>query len=221
MDNIPFSEIAQNFLGQSLEGGIEVASQAVGKLMEMEQNSALGMSEFLHGVNYHWKEFDADMTFKKWANESTNYNTAVVQRKVCAWEWLTGEWIPGAYLDTIKKNFNTRMLSKAYRLSLKHSQNKYVGNYDFIKSGYDIEFPDWVALSECRDEPMLIGVIDDITDREPNANRVSFGVSDNGELVFYRGKKDQAVIGSLSVGSDSSLVKDGVSEALKKLGVEK
>jgi len=221
MDKIPFSDLAKNFLGQSLEGGIDVATRAVQELREMEQGSALGVSEFLHGVNLRWRDFECDDTFKQWSADATGYNTATVQRKLCSWEWLTGDWIPGAHLDTIKKNFNNRMLSKAYKLSVKHTENKHAGNYDFVSSGYEFEDGDWLSLSECVDEPMLISVIDKVTGREPNVNRVAFSVRDNGDIVFYRGKKDQAVVGHLNVISDSALVKDGVSEVLKKLGVEK
>jgi hypothetical protein len=113
------------------------------------------------------------------------------------------------------------MLNASYRVVLKQIQNPHVGNYDYIGAGYDISFPNWLAFSECTDLPAVVRVVKKIKGEDPDENKVSFSVRDNGEIVFYRGKKDQAVIGSLSVGSDSSLVKDGVSEALKKLGVEK
>jgi len=218
IDRIPFGDIAKNFLGQSLEGGIEVATDAVQQLQEMENGGAMAMSQFLHGVNFHWKELGyTDDNFENWVVGSIGYNRAVIQRKVCVWDWLTGDWIPREYLETIEKNFSARMLSKAYKVSLRHSKNKHVGNYDFILSGNEIESGDWIALSECVDDAMLITVIDNITKREPNANRVSFDIDDNGSIWFNRGKKDRVVVGSLSVLDRSPLIMDGVAEAVERL----
>jgi len=223
MDKIPFSEIARSLVGQSLEGGFDAVSESMEILRGMEQGSALGVSEYLHGVNYSWKEFckthSIDDTFKNVF--SSWYDTATLQRKVCSWEMLTGDWIPKEYLDVIKRNYNTKMLNASYRVILKHFQNPHVGNYEYIKSGLDIKTSDYLALSECRDFPAVVDAVKKIKGEDPDKNKVSFTVRDNGDIVFYRGKKDQAVVGHLNVISDSALVKDGVSEVLKKLGVEK
>lgn len=215
-----FLVLADKGLGDSLEAGLDAASQYAQMFVSMEEGSGIGLSKFLHGVNHRWKDFEPESgdSFQKWAVRSTSRAAATIQRRVCVWEWLTGDYIPAAYRDSIK-GFSMKMLSKAYKISLRHKNNKHTGRYDFEPSGYDIDEADWLALSECVDDAMLVGVIDKITGREPNSNRSSFKIDDNGDIWFFRGKKDSAVIGTLSVRNPSKLVQDGIAELLDRAGI--
>ena len=214
-----FLILAEKGLGDSLEEGLSTAERYAQVFVSMEEGSGLGLSAFLHGVNFRWEDFKKEEgdAFWKWADRATGKAVATVQRRVCVWEWLTGEYIPEDFSESIG-NYSVKMLSRAYRVSLRHKKNKYTGRYDFEPSGYEIEPADWLSLSECVDEAMLSNVIDKITGREPNSNRISFKLEDTGEIWFYRGKKSSAVVGELFVNSDSSLVRDGAREAQERLG---
>jgi len=214
-----FLALADKGVGDSLESGLETASKYAEMFVSMEEGSGLGLAKFLHGVNYRWQEFEKEDgdSFQAWAIRSTGRAPATIQRRVCVWEFLDGDYIPAEYKESIA-NFSVKMLSKAYKISLRHKKNKRTGNYDFEPSGYEIENVDWLALSECVDEVALVGVLDKITGREPNANRMSFKVDDKGQLWFYRGKKESAVCGQLFIESESAVVRDGVAEAMERLG---
>lgn len=214
-----FHVLAQRGIGQSREEGLLVAEQYARTFVSMEQGAGLGLSEFLHGVNFLWNEFEKEDgdTFWAWADRATGRASATIQRDICIWEWLSGDYIPAGHRKGIE-DFSVRMLKKAYKVSVRHKKNKHTGRYDFEPSGYELEPADWLALSECVDDAMLISVMDKITGKEPNSNRTSFKIGDNGELWFYRGKKDSAVVGQLFTGSDSLLVKDGVVEVMERLG---
>lgn len=215
-----FLALAEKGLGDSLEEGLDTASEYAQAFVSMEEGSGMGLASFLHGINFRWGEFEKEEgdSFQKWAVRSTSRSAATIQRRVCVWEWLTGDYIPKAYKDAIR-GFSIKMLSKAYKASLRHRNNKYTGKYDFEPSGFDLEASDWLSLSECVDEAMLTEVLDKIMGRDPNSNRTVFKLDDNGEVWFYRGKKDSAVIGTLSVHNPSQLVKDGVAELMERAGI--
>jgi hypothetical protein len=216
-----FHLLAQRGIGHSLEEGLLVAEQYARTFVSMEQGAGIGLSEFLHGVNFSWAEFDKEEgdTFWDWADRATGRAVATVQRDVCMWEWLSGDYIPAGHRNGIEA-FSVKMLKKAYKISVRHKKNKYTGQYDFEPSGYDVEPADWLALSECVDDAMLVGVMDKITGRDPNSNRMSFKFdANNGEIWFYRGKKDSAVIGQLNIINSSALVKDGIAELLDRAGI--
>ena len=82
---------------------------------------------------------------------STGLAVATVQRRICTWEFIT-EYVPPEHKDAFMDNWTVGMFSRGYRVAVKHSSNKHVGNYDYLPSGYDIEPADWLALSECVDE---------------------------------------------------------------------
>ncbi len=212
--NSDFFDLADRGLG-ALEEGLE----AVGKYAEMfvasEKGSGLGLSKLLHGVNFHWKEIEKDEgdTFKDWSTRSTGLAIATIQRRICTWEFIT-EYIPPEHKDAFMNNWTVGMFSRGYRVAVKHTPNKHVGNYNYLPSGNEIEPADWLALSECIDDSMLIEALDKVTGKEPNANRIAFSLTDDGDLVFYRGKKHYTVIGTLSVGSHSDLVLEGIQELL-------
>ena len=215
-----FHEFAVAGLGKALEDGLDVASSVAQQLVSMEEGSGLALGEFLHGVNFRWEIFDKekDDTFQKWAVRSTGRAPATVQRRVCVWEFLSNEYIPADYRPGIE-GFSVKMLSKAYKVALRHKNNKYTGKLDFEPSGFDLEASDWLSLSECVDEAMLTEVMDKIMGREPNSNRMSFKLDDNGDIWFYKGKKDSSVIGTLSVRNQSPLVKDGIAELMERAGI--
>jgi hypothetical protein len=215
-----FYLLAQKGLGESLEEGLDTAEKYARVFVSMEEGAGLGLAAFLHGVNFRWGDFEKDDgdTFWNWADRATGRAVATVQRSVCVWEWLTGDYIPAGHKQGIEA-FSVKMLKKAYKVSLRHKKNKHTGKYDFEESGYDVEPADWLALSECVDDAMLVGVMDKITGRDPNSNRMSFKMDETGSIWFYRGKKDSAVIGSLSVRSSSELVRDGIAELLDRAGI--
>lgn len=215
-----FHDYAQYALGQSLESGLDVAGDYLRQFVSMQEGTGLATCEFLHGVNFRWKDVEKEDgdTFQKWAIRESGLSTATVQRNVCVWEFLTNEYIPAAYREGIE-GFSLKMLKKAYKVALRHKNNKYTGQYDFEPSGYELEPADWLSLSECADESMLNEVIDKITGREPNSNRMAFKIDENGDVWFYRGKKDSAVIGHLNVNNPSKLVQDGIAELLDRAGI--
>lgn len=217
--NSDFIALADEAFGK-LEYGLDVVGEYAYMFVQAEKGSGLGLAKLLHQVNFHWKnvEHEPSDTFEDWALRSTGRDKATIQRRVCTWEFLK-EYVPPQYEETFLKNWNISMFSRGYRVAVKHKRNKHTGNYDLISSGNEIEPSEWLALSECVDSSMLIEQLDKITKKEPNKNRVSFGYRD-GELWFYRGKKEQAVIGSLFDGSESELVQDGITEVLEKLGVK-
>lgn len=215
-----FHEFAIAGLGKALEDGLETASDVARQLVSMEEGSGVAFAEFLHGVNYRWGDFEKEDgdTFQKWAVRSTGRAPATIQRRVCVWEFLSNEYIPAEYREGIE-GFSLKMLSKAYKVALRHKNNKHTGKLDFEPSGFDLEPSDWLSLSECVDESMLTEVLDKIMGREPNSNRMSFKLDDNGDIWFYKGKKDSSVIGSLSVRNPSQLVKDGIAELMERAGI--
>ena len=214
-----FLALADKGLGE-LEEGLDAVGKYVSMFVETERGSSLGLAKILHGVNFLWKDIEKEDgdTFKDWAMRSSGLAKATIQRRICSWEFIT-EHLPPEHYEALMKNWNINMLSRGYRVAVKHSENKYVGNYDYLPSGHEIEPADWLALSECVDLPMLIGVLDKITGKEPNVNRTSFTEND-GTIWFHRGSKDSVSIGSFNVYSDSPLVQDGISEALDKLGIK-
>lgn len=215
-----FLALADKGLGDSLELGLDAASEYAQAFVSMEEGSGLGLAKFLHGVNYRWKDFEPEEgdSFQAWAVRSTSRAPATIQRRVCVWEWLNGDYIPARYRDAIR-GFSIKMLSKAYKVSLRHKNNKFTGRYDFESSGFDLEASDWLSMSESADEAMLTEVLDKIMGREPNSNRMSFKLNDNGDIWFYRGKKDSSVIGTLNVRNPSQLVKDGIAELMERAGI--
>ena len=215
-----FREFAQAGLGKALEEGLGFASEIAQQLVSMEESSGLAFAEFLHGLNLRWDEFEKEDgdSFQKWAVRSTGRAPATIQRRVCVWEFLANEYIPADYRPGIE-GFSVKMLSKAYKVALRHKNNKYTGKLDFEPSGLDLEASDWLSLSECVDEAMLTEVMDKIMGREPNSNRMSFKLDDSGDIWFYKGKKDSSVIGTLSVRNPSPLVKDGIAELMERAGI--
>jgi hypothetical protein len=215
-----FLALADKGLGDSLELGLDAASEYAQAFVSMEEGSGLGLAKFLHGVNYRWKDFEPEAgdSFQKWAVRSTSRAAATIQRRVCVWEWLTGDYIPAAYKDAIH-GFSMKMLSKAYKVSLRHRNNKFTGKFDFEPSGFDLGASEWLLLTESADEAMLTEALDKIMGREPNSNRTAFKLDDNGDIWYYRGKKDSAVIGSLSIKNPSPLVKDGIAELMERAGI--
>ena len=211
--------LADQILGHKLEDGLESLGGAVGELVESEKGNGLAICKILHTVNFHWKDIEHDEypTFDDWACGYTGYVKATVQRRICSWEFVD-QYVPGQHKETLLKNWSVGMLSRGYRVAVKHIRYKKDGNYGYEESGYEIDGGDWLALSECVDMPMLIERLGKITDKEPNSNRVSFSVDLNGEIRFYRGKKDVAVIGYLRSDSKSELVRDGISELMEKIG---
>ncbi len=219
-EQVSFHDYAQFALGQALEGGLNTAEDYARQFVSMEEGAGLAFCEYLHGINFRWDSFEKEEkeegdTFQKWAVRSTGRAAATIQRNVCVWEFLTNGYIPAEYREGIE-SFSLKMLKKAYRVAVRHKNNKITGQYDFEDAGYEMEAADWLALSECIDESMLNNVIDKITGREPNSNRISFKMDDNGDIWFYRGKKDSAVIGNLNVRNPSQLVRDGIAELMER-----
>ena len=214
-----FLDFADKGLGDSLEDGLETAAKYAQVFVSMEEGSSLGFAKFLHGVNFRWAEFEKEKgdTFQRWAVRSTGRAVATIQRRICVWEWLSGNYIPSEYKDAIN-SFSIKMLSRAYKISVRHKNNKRVGNYDFEASQYEMENGDWLALSECVDEAMLTDVLDKITGKEPNSNRMSFKIDDTGSIWFYMGK-NSATIGQLSLGSESQIVRDGIAELMERASI--
>lgn len=213
-----FLDLADNLLGKALEGeGLEGATLGAQTFVSMEEGSGIGLSKYLHGVNFRWSDFDKEDgdTFQKWAHRATGRNVATIQRSVCVWEWLTGDYIPGSFHDSIW-GFNVKMLKRAYKISLHHKNNRRTGNLDFIPSNYKLSPVDWRNLAECTDEGMLIEVLDKITNSEPNSNRNSFSCDDDGNIWYFHGKGDGVIIGQLFNRSDVLQVQQGLAVFLEK-----
>lgn len=207
--------IAERMLGEALENGIESATRYAVSLVQAEEHSGVALSKFLHGVNSHWLEFETEgETFPQWSVRATGRELATCQRRLCIWEFLSGDYIPKKYIKRIS-DFSIRQLSKAYGISVKQVENEN-GYYDFISPEYDISNEQWLALSECRDEGGVIEVVRKITGKEPNSNRNTFRMK-NGELIFYSGKKDGVVLGSLNCRSRDPLVLLGIEEVQERL----
>ena len=213
-----FLDLAEKGLGESLEEGLQIASQYAQLFVSAEESSGLGLAKFLHGVNFRWSEFEVEEgdAFWKWSVRATGRSLATIQRRICTWEFLDGEYIPGQFRDAIS-NFSVKMLAKTYGICTRQLKNKSSGNYDFVPSGYEVEEEDWLALSECVDEAMVMEVVRGITGRE-KANRISFKIDDDGTLWAYRGQGSET-IGQLFVKSKSILVRDAIAKLLEDANI--
>lgn len=209
------SEIADRMLGDALEKGIESATEYAGVLVHAEENSGLALSKYLHGINSHWTDFESDgETFPQWAVRATGRELATCQRRLCIWEFLHGNYIPKPHRNRIQ-SFSIRQLSKAYGVAVKQVQNN-EGYYDFVSPDYEISDEQWLALSQSQDENGVIEVVREITGKEPNSNRLSFRIK-NGDILFYRGKKDGVVLGRLNHRSHDPVVLEGIEEVMRLL----
>lgn len=217
---IDYLALADNKLAE-LEDGLDALGREMSLLVDGEKGNGLAVCKILHAVNFHWKNIEHDEypTFDDWATGYTGFVKATVQRRICSWEFVD-EYVPMPHKETLLKNWNVAMLSRGYRVAVKHRRNSRVGNYDYLESGNEIDEADWLALSECVDMPMLVERLDKITGKEPNTNRTAFTVDNDGFIWFHRGKKDSASIGALNYGSESELVQDGITELMEKIGAK-
>ena len=212
LDNI-IEAMADRGLGESLENGLSVAAEYAQFLVSSEQTSTLSLGKLLHGVNLHWHEFEKEEgdTFWAWSVRATGKDLATIQRRVCSWEFLSGDYIPGVYKESIA-SFSTKMLAKAYVPFIKHKRNKYIGNYDFVERDFEIESKHWLKLSECADEAMVMELVREITGRT-RSDALAIKIDDDGVLWAFR-KGQSETIGQLFVDSPSSLVQDAIEELM-------
>lgn len=206
-------------LGEALEEGLETAAEYAKFLVSTEESSGLALARFLHGINQHWVDFEKEEgdDFQRWAVRSTGRHAATIQRRVCVWEMLSNDWIPESHREQIL-SFSIKMLSKAYRVVLKHRRNNQFGNYDFVEAGYKIPDKLWLALSQCTDEIEVNRVVDEITGRQPNSNRISFKYDDKGQVWAFVGKQEGFAAFSLDWTDADPLVQRVNDEILERLG---
>lgn len=208
---------AEYALGDSLENGLDRAEEYAQQFVSIEENSGLALARLLHGVNFRWSEFETEgETFWAWSVRATGRALATIQRRICTWEFLDGEYIPKDYYESIRA-FSTKMLAKAYVPFLRHSKNKVMGNYDFVPRDFKVSGKHWLKLSECADESMVMEVVRDITGRE-HKDRMSFKMDERGVLWVYKGNKYET-IGQLFVDSESPLVQEAIADFMESAGI--
>lgn len=214
-----FLALAEKGVGEGLEDGLQTAEQYARLFVSAEESGGLALGKFLHGVNFRWNDFEneEEEPFWMWSVRATGRALATVQRRICTWEFLDGNYIPKDYYDSIRA-FSTKMLAKAYVPFLRHSKNKAVGNYDFVPRDFEVEGKHWLKLSECADEGMVMDVVREITGRE-HADRMTIKIDSKGVLRVYKGRKEYDAIGQLFVDSRSALVQEGIAKLLEDANI--
>ena len=215
-----FLALADKALGDALEDGLPTAAEYIRSFISMAEGSGLGLAKLLHGINVRWSDFEKEDgdNFHNWAVRSTGKAGATIQRRICAWEFLSGGYIPDAFKEGIE-GFSIKMLTKAYRMAVRQERNKQVGNYNFVHLDYEVKNSDWLALSEAIDEVVVGEVVDRVTGKKPRSNRIKFKVDGRGQVWYYKGKDHGKVVGEAYVNSHDPTIREGAFELLDRAGV--
>lgn len=210
---------ADKVLGVALEGSLDSAAEALRRFKNLSYASSVAGMKLLHGINQNWQEWeheDGD-TFLLWAVRETGLDLQTVKKRVCEWEFLSGNYVPKPYRSKIQ-DYTVRQLDKVYSISVSAKENKEGGYLNFIEEDYDISDEQWLALSQACDEEMTGEVVREIKGKEKNSNHMSLKIDEDGTLWVYQGKT-QETIGQLFVGKDNPVVQKAIRRICENGGI--
>ena len=210
--------LADKAVYDSLEhGNFDFAAEVISSYRSLTRASESGVSRVLHGVNNCWEmvEHEDQDTFFTWSTRTTGYVPLTVERYICVWEALSGNYIPEQFLPKIKTH-TVRQLFKIYSLVV--APRKSAVNYQFMDMDYDVQDEEWLALSEAQDDRRVADIVTKIKGKERNKNFMSLKIDGKGDIIVYQNNEQEAV-GFLNIGSQSLLVHKAIRRIMDGAGI--
>lgn len=207
-------------LGKCLESGdLSLVAETLRTYRSLDRSSGVGTAKLIHGVNFHWKEFEHEKgdNLLAWAVRETGHDASTIRKRLCEWEFLTGDYVPKPYRRHIQE-YTVRQLDKIFGICVTSRENKEVGNLDIVQEDYQITDEHWLRLSEAVDEVMVSDVVREIKDKEKKSNHMSLKIDDNGDLWVYQGKTER-VVGHLNTIDQNEVVQKAIRRITENSGI--
>lgn len=216
-DTSVFLSRAEHVVGSAMEeGSFEYAFLYVQQLRALQRATGLGSAKTLHLINLYWDKIDHDEeTFIAQAVRLTGYSELHIKRLVCAWEMLSGNYIPQPFREKISEQTLQCLFKESQLVVLPRPVN---GRYEFVGQDYHIEESEWRALAEAPDERTVGEIVSEIKGKPRNKNLTTFVIEDNGDVFVYRGK-DSDFLFPLPVTDEREWMQKVVGRVVEKLEI--
>lgn len=212
-----FLDRADHVVGTAMEdGNFEYAFLYVQQLKALQRASGMGAAKTLHLINLYWDRVEHDEeSFLAQAKRITGYSELHIKRLICAWEMISGNYIPQAFRERISEQ-TLQCLFKEYQLVLLPRPNG--GKIEFVEQDYGVTEDDWRELSEAPGEREVADIVAGIKGKPRNKNLTRFVMNLSGDVFVYVGF-DSDFLFKLPINDEREFIQNAIVKITERLNM--